>query len=178
MKNLLLPFALVITMAACNQKSDKTDRDLLYINETEGTVSGDTARTTDPVVTTPNAPVNQSPAPAPRPVTQTPRPQPAPVATTPAPTPEPEPTVEAPAPSTDGSTADAPAEDDKKKGMSSSAKGAIIGGVAGAAAGAVIGKDAKGAVIGGAVGAAGGYIIGRNKDKKSGRIGGKDTTNN
>jgi hypothetical protein len=57
----------------------------------------------------------------------------------------------------------------QKKGISKAAKGAIIGGVGGAVAGAVIGKNAKGAIIGGAVGAAGGYIIGRSKDKKDGR---------
>ena len=57
----------------------------------------------------------------------------------------------------------------KKKGMSKAAQGAIIGGVGGAVAGAVIGKG-KGAVIGGVVGAAGGYIIGRSKDKKDGRV--------
>lgn len=58
----------------------------------------------------------------------------------------------------------------QKKGVSKAAKGAIIGGVSGAAAGAVIGKNGKGAIIGGVIGAAGGYIIGRNKDKKDGRV--------
>lgn len=57
-----------------------------------------------------------------------------------------------------------------KKGISKAAKGAIIGGVGGAVAGAVIGKNAKGAVIGGVVGAAGGYIIGRKKDRNDGRV--------
>ncbi|RYF84363.1 MAG: hypothetical protein EOO03_14910 [Chitinophagaceae bacterium] len=66
-----------------------------------------------------------------------------------------------------GTTASAPA----KKGISKAAKGAIIGGVGGAVAGAVIGKSGKGAIIGGAVGAAGGYIIGRSKDRKDGRVG-------
>ncbi len=65
-----------------------------------------------------------------------------------------------------GTTTTAPA----KRGISSAAKGAIIGGVGGAVAGAVIGKNAKGAAIGGAVGAAGGYIIGRSKDRKTGRV--------
>jgi uncharacterized protein YcfJ len=59
----------------------------------------------------------------------------------------------------------------QKKGMSSQAKGAIIGGGAGAATGALIGKDVKGALIGGAIGAGGGYIIGnetrRSKEKKA-----------
>lgn len=58
----------------------------------------------------------------------------------------------------------------QKKGISSQAKGAIIGGGAGAVAGTIIGKNAKGAIIGGALGAGGGYIIGnearRKKEKK------------
>ncbi|MBX2887346.1 MAG: glycine zipper 2TM domain-containing protein [Ferruginibacter sp.] len=58
--------------------------------------------------------------------------------------------------------------------MSKGAQGAIIGGVTGAAAGTVIGKNAKGAAIGAAVGAAGGYLIGREKDKKDGRVKSKD----
>jgi predicted small secreted protein len=59
----------------------------------------------------------------------------------------------------------------KKKGWSSAAKGAVIGGVAGAAGGAVINKKnrAAGAVIGGVIGAAGGYGVGRTIDKKNGR---------
>jgi uncharacterized protein YcfJ len=59
----------------------------------------------------------------------------------------------------------------QKKGMSSQAKGALIGGGAGVAAGTLIGKDVKGALIGGAIGAGGGYIIGnearRSKEKKA-----------
>jgi uncharacterized membrane protein YeaQ/YmgE (transglycosylase-associated protein family) len=48
----------------------------------------------------------------------------------------------------------------------------VIGGVAGAAGGAIINKQNRvvGAVIGGVVGAAGGYGIGRQMDKKDGRI--------
>jgi hypothetical protein len=59
----------------------------------------------------------------------------------------------------------------KKKGWSSRAKGAVIGGVAGAVGGAVISKHNKGtgAAVGGVVGAAGGYIIGNEVDKKNGR---------
>lgn len=66
-----------------------------------------------------------------------------------------------------GNTAEAPA----KKGWSKAAKGAVIGGATGAAAGAVINKKnrAVGAVIGGVVGAGAGVIIGRDMDKKSGR---------
>ncbi|MFZ1530169.1 MAG: YMGG-like glycine zipper-containing protein [Ferruginibacter sp.] len=69
----------------------------------------------------------------------------------------------------DGS-ADAETTTKKKEGISKAAKGAIIGGVGGAVAGAVIGKNGKGAVIGAVVGAAGGYILGRKQDKKDGRI--------
>ena len=59
----------------------------------------------------------------------------------------------------------------RKKGWSSAAKGAVIGGVAGAAGGAVINKRnrAAGAVIGGILGAGVGYGIGRSKDVKNGR---------
>jgi uncharacterized protein YcfJ len=59
----------------------------------------------------------------------------------------------------------------QKKGWSNKAKGAVIGGVAGAGAGAVINKKdrVKGAVIGGVVGAGAGVIIGNEKDKKQGR---------
>lgn len=59
----------------------------------------------------------------------------------------------------------------KKTGISKAAKGAIIGGVGGAAAGGIITRSGKGAGIGAVVGAAGGYIIGRSKDRKDGRVG-------
>ena len=60
----------------------------------------------------------------------------------------------------------------EKKGWSKAAKGAVIGGVAGAAGGAIINKKnpVVGAVIGGVIGAGGGYAIGRGMDKKDGRI--------
>lgn len=60
----------------------------------------------------------------------------------------------------------------KPQGISDAAKGAIIGGVAGAGAGAIIDrkKPARGAVIGGVVGAGTGYTIGRSSDRKSGRV--------
>jgi len=60
----------------------------------------------------------------------------------------------------------------QKKGISKAAKGAVIGGVAGAAGGAILNKKNRvvGAVIGGVIGAAGGYGIGRGMDKKDGRI--------
>ena len=48
----------------------------------------------------------------------------------------------------------------------------MIGGVAGAAGGAILNKNNRvlGAVIGGVIGAAGGYGIGHGMDKKDGRI--------
>jgi len=55
----------------------------------------------------------------------------------------------------------------EKKGMSNSAKDAIIGGGVGAVGGAIISKKkGKGAVIGGLLGAGAGYLLGKNKDKK------------
>jgi hypothetical protein len=51
-------------------------------------------------------------------------------------------------------------------------QGAVIGGVAGAAAGAMLGGEDNrllGALIGGAVGAGGGYLVGANWDKLTGR---------
>lgn len=59
----------------------------------------------------------------------------------------------------------------QKKGWSSAAKGAVIGGVIGAGTGIIVDKkDGRGAAIGGAVGAGTGYVIGREQDKKSGRV--------
>ncbi|GAB4093576.1 putative periplasmic lipoprotein [Flaviaesturariibacter terrae] len=65
-------------------------------------------------------------------------------------------------------TAAAPA---KKKGISKTAKGAIIGGVAGAAGGALINKKNRGvgAVVGGLIGAGAGAVIGSTQDRKDGR---------
>jgi hypothetical protein len=61
---------------------------------------------------------------------------------------------------------------EEKKGWSKAAKGAVIGGVAGAAGGAILNKKNRvvGAVVGGVIGAAGGYGVGRTMDKKDGRI--------
>lgn len=58
----------------------------------------------------------------------------------------------------------------QKKGWSSAAKGAVIGGVVGAGTGVIVDKkDGRGAAIGGVIGAGTGYVIGRQKDKKTGR---------
>ncbi len=59
----------------------------------------------------------------------------------------------------------------KRRGWSSAAKGAVIGGVAGAATGILVDKkDGRGAAIGGVIGAGTGYVIGRSKDKRTGRV--------
>jgi hypothetical protein len=58
-----------------------------------------------------------------------------------------------------------------KKKWSKRKKNAVIGGVAGAATGALISKrKVRGAVIGGAVGTGAGYLYGRHKDKKNGTL--------
>lgn len=64
-----------------------------------------------------------------------------------------------------------PAPAEKKKGWSNKAKGAVIGGVVGAGAGAVISKEKKvqGAIIGAVLGAGAGYGVGAILDKKNGR---------
>ena len=57
-----------------------------------------------------------------------------------------------------------------RKATSNGTKGAVVGGVGGALAGAAVSHDhSKGAVIGGVAGATGGYLIGHHKDKKYGR---------
>ena len=59
----------------------------------------------------------------------------------------------------------------QKQGWSSRAKGAAIGAGVGALGGVLIDKkDGRGAIIGGLAGAGAGYVIGREKDKKTGRV--------
>lgn len=64
-----------------------------------------------------------------------------------------------------------------KKPWSKTARGAVIGGLGGAAGGAVLGRviggksgTAKGAIIGAAVGGAGGALIGRRMDKQAAEL--------
>ena len=54
---------------------------------------------------------------------------------------------------------------DKPKGWSRKAKGAVVGGVGGAVVGGLVGGK-TGAVLGAGAGAVGGGAIGRNQDKK------------
>ena len=59
----------------------------------------------------------------------------------------------------------------QKKGWSSAAKGTAIGAGVGALGGILIDKkDGRGAIIGGLAGAGAGYVIGRSRDVKSGRV--------
>lgn len=184
MKKVILPAIFALALAACNTdtKDIETSRAILMtdtVNMQQGTSSTDVA-----------APEAPQAAPAPRPqvvyvdrYVQAPAPrrapQPRPVAT-PAATPDvaplPAPTTNnlPPAPGNGDVAVNSPIGNDlpetdveEKKGMSNSAKGAIIGGVGGAVAGAVIGKNVKGAAIGGAVGAIGGYILGKKKDNNN-----------
>ncbi|MCR5888783.1 OmpA family protein [Hymenobacter sp. J193] len=71
-------------------------------------------------------------------------------------------------------TVSSQAQTTTKKPWSKTAKGAVIGGLGGAAGGAVLGRviggkkgTAKGAIIGAAVGGAGGALIGRRMDKQA-----------
>lgn len=192
MKKIFAPLALVALFTACKQKDTQTTttKEVVFAdtNRIVNNVNADTAKTTAPVVAPPPvaAPAHQPqvivkyvpmPAPAPKAsqtkIVRTPtntKTNPPVVTNTPAPQPD-----VSTAPSTSdngtsastGSTASAPAPVETKKGPSNATKGAIIGGVGGAVAGAVIGKGGKGAVIGGVVGAAGGYILGKQKDKKT-----------
>ncbi len=188
MKRILLPLVIVsaVVFSACKDKKETTDREMVLLTDSSNisNLASDTAAG-QAVLPTPQEPVVAAPpvrstSPAPRrqtqapvrsnqPTTQAPVNTPAPTTTQPTTTPAPTETAgtgtetTTPAPTTS-----------EKKGMSNSAKGAIIGGVGGAVAGAVIGKNAKGAVIGGVIGAAGGYILGKKKDKKQAA----DTTNN
>jgi hypothetical protein len=51
-------------------------------------------------------------------------------------------------------------------GCTNAEKGAVIGGVGGAAVGGLVSGDAGGAAVGGAIGAVGGYLIGRSADRQ------------
>ena len=66
-----------------------------------------------------------------------------------------------------GNTGSTVPQVEKKKGWNKATTGAVIGGAAGAAGGAIISKKkGVGAVVGAVVGAASGYIIGKDMDKK------------
>ncbi len=194
MKKVLLPLVIVsaVIFSACNSKKETTDREMVLLTDSmyKSNLGSDTAAIVEqqtPVMAEPEvaAPVVKTKKPVAR---KTNNSYNQPVrdnnATTTAPLPVPNPTA-APAPATTGTTGSETAgtgtttpEVKKKEGISKAAQGAIIGGVGGAVAGAVISnKKGKGAIIGGVIGAAGGYILGRKKDKTDGRVT-TDTTKN
>jgi hypothetical protein len=110
--------------------------------------------------------------------TETPPPPPAPVATPQAPV-STAPDAGAGSTASTGAGTDAStagtgetAKAEEKKGMSNKTKGAVIGGVVGAGAGAVIYKKnpVVGAVVGAVLGAGGGYVIGGKVGQKKGQF--------
>lgn len=184
MKKLLLPLAIAAVFSACNTKKEEEKRDMLFLSDStalKNNVMSDTATITQ-AAPAPAAPVVQYTAPKAKKATSTYRKpartvpnrtnEPAPVTTTPTNTgTDPAGTGTAGTGTSGTGTVDNTTTiPDKKEGVSKAAKGAVIGGVAGAAAGAILTKKGKGAVIGGVIGAAGGYILGRKKDKADGRV--------
>lgn len=182
MKKFILPFCAALFLIACSsKKQDDTaySRQILMtdtLNLNASNVSTDIAAPAPEVALAPQRPQvvyvdRYISAPAPRRVVKQVAPAAVPVVETPVPvaTPAPAPVVTTPDVAVNTPIETSPVEN-KKKGISDAAKGAAIGGIGGAIAGAVIGKNAKGAALGGVIGAAGGYILGRAKDKKSGRI--------
>jgi hypothetical protein len=186
MKKLFIPLAFAAVFSACNSKKEEEKRDMLFVSDTTAlinNVNSDTATATL-AAPAPAAPVSQYTAPKPRKAAPTYRKptrnvvtrsnEPAPVSTAPAPATSGTETGSGTAgsgTSGTGTVDNTTTMPEKKEGISKAAKGAVIGGVAGAAAGAILTKKGKGAVIGGVVGAAGGYILGRKKDKADGRTG-------
>lgn len=184
MKKILLSLAVVTGLAACTSKQQETtQRDIQLLTDsavyTNNNVYSDTVVAFQPEL----PPVQQPSAPKPEPKRKAPKKQihtPA-VVHTPAPiipehAPAPEPSVATPpivssgnqgSSGHEGQTASTP-EVQKKKGWDNATKGAVIGGAAGAAGGAIIVSKKKGvgAAVGAVVGAASGYIIGKDMDKK------------
>lgn len=182
MKKFILPICAVLFLISCSSKKQDDNaitRQIVMTDTVNLNASNSSTDIAAPVAEV--APAPQRPqivyvdryisAPAPRRVVRQAAPPsaPDPVIVAPAPVATPAPVVTTPDVAVNTPVVTAPVEN-KKKGISDAAKGAAIGGIGGAIAGAVIGKNAKGAVLGGVVGAAGGYILGRSKDKKSGRI--------
>ena len=163
MKTIIIAFAITSVFAACNSKSSEADKNVVGVDTTgmyKNNMIADTAReavlpagTTKKVVEThsPDGTVTTTTTTSAASKTGT--------------TSKTHSTAVSP---TTASTTQPTVV--RKKGWSSRAKGAVIGGVGGAVVGAAVSKKkGKGAIIGGAVGAAGGYIIGNEKDKKTGR---------
>lgn len=191
MKNFLLAFIVIVSLAACSQKSNDSDRNIQLL--TDSTSFSNQNVYTDTAATVQNEPEEIQSVPAPqrkvtvrKPVrraassgrvatvptvsntpvrTEIPTTATPPVVTSPTVNNNGNETVSTGNQSESGIPGDTQVE--KKKGWSKAAQGAVIGGAAGAVGGAIISKKkGLGAVVGAVVGAAGGYIIGKNKDKK------------
>ena len=189
MKKILLPFAIfsVVLFAACNSKKETSEREMVLLTDSmyKSNLKSDTAavaaqpelaapEVTPPIVKTKSPVRRKTNTTYNQPVKNNTKTPPV-VVNNPTTAPAPAPTGTTGTETTAGTGTTATPEAKKKEGISKAAQGAIIGGVGGAVAGAVIGKGGKGAVIGGVLGAAGGYILGRKKDRTSGRVGTRDT---
>ncbi|MEO6639252.1 MAG: YMGG-like glycine zipper-containing protein [Ginsengibacter sp.] len=154
MKNTLIAFALVTTFVACKNKQEDA-RNIQFISDSSAYNNDLYSDTSNMEIATEAVPVSVKPhsvtsSKATSTTTST-------TNTTPA--------------STTGTQSTTTQTTTAKKGWSSAAKGAVIGGGVGAIGGAIISKKkpVKGAIIGGVAGAAGGYIIGKDIDKKKNR---------
>lgn len=178
MKNILLFMAIIITMAACQNKEDLTSVPIVPVYNSSAL--SDTAKadeTMEPMFAN-SQPKQVAAKRTARIAVHRTRTSAPPVETSPVVTPVPTSPDINTVPSSTGvgnnpstGTASTIPQAEKKKGWSKAAKGAVIGGAAGAIGGAIISKKkGLGAVIGGVVGAAGGYAIGKRMDKKDNRL--------
>ena len=170
MKNLSVIFMAAIVFASCKSKdtSLQTDKNIVILTDTSkaaGSYLSDTGLAKMPVAA---APVYVAPAPTKR-TTTAKRRSSTTYGNSSADNNNTNSTNSSSGNGTNGTSGTNTTQSTRKRGWSKTAKGAVIGGVGGAVAGAVIGKG-KGAVIGGVIGAAGGAIIGRSKDRRDGRI--------
>lgn len=154
MKIILIAFATITTIAACNSKNSDT-RDIQLMSDSSAYTNDMYSDTSTMEVAT--EPVTASPRPhsvAPIRRTSTTRT-----------------TTSNTSPVNNGTQTTTTQTTTRKRGWSSAAKGAVIGGGVGAIGGAIISKKkpVQGAIIGGVAGAAGGYIIGKDIDKKNHR---------
>jgi hypothetical protein len=173
----LIPLFSIVLMAACNQvpqsASQASTAPAVAQPDTTGIAAYQAWKAQNELTPVVQPPVQAAPKPIVKTVYVTQKAKPAPIKNSPAPTSSSSnDDVAAAGSGTATSDSQGEAKSTEKKGISKAAKGAVIGGVAGAAGGAILTKKNRvlGAVIGGVVGAAGGYGVGRQMDKKDGRI--------
>ena len=180
MKYILLSLAIIITLVACQDKEDVSSIPIVPVYN--NSVLSDTARTdgmepqfaeSSPKQASVKRNVHTAvhrrrvPQTIYQPSTETPPVTPVPTS----PDVNTVPSSTGVGKNTGSGTASTIPQPEKKKGWSKAAKGAVIGGAAGAIGGAIISKKkGLGAVIGGVIGAAGGYAIGKKMDKKDNRF--------